>query len=59
MRLPKKRTHRDAAYGSPKIRMQPNYHSEISDSYIDAMQKAVDSGKPTNFSLTPVTEAGW
>lgn len=59
MRLLKKRSHRDAGHGSPKIRMQPNYHSEISESYIDAMQKTVDANKPSNFRLTPVTEPGW
>lgn len=60
MRQPKeKRANHAAAHGSPKIRMQPNYHSEISDSYIKAMQKAVDAQKPEGFRLTPVNEAGW
>lgn len=59
MRQPKKRTERAAAHGSPKIRMQPNYHSEISDSYIEAMQKAVDAQKPEGFRLTPISDAGW
>lgn len=60
MRKPKTRAARHAAaYGSPKIRMQPNYHSEISDIYIEAMQKAVDELKPKDFRLTPISEAGW
>lgn len=59
MRQPKKRANSAAAHGSPKIRMQPNYHSEISDRYIDAMQRAVDEKKPEGFRLTPIGEAGW
>lgn len=59
MRQPKMRTQRTAAHGSPKIRMQPNYHSEISVGYIEAMQKAVDAQKPEGFRLTPIGEAGW
>jgi hypothetical protein len=39
--------------------MQPNYHTEISESYIEAMQKAVDAQKPDNFRLTPISEPGW
>lgn len=41
------------------IRMQPNYHSEINDGYIEAMQAAVNAEKPEGFRLTPITEAGW
>ena len=60
MRQPKaKRGNTTAAHGSPKIRMQPNYHSEISERYIEAIQKAVDAGKPEGFRLTPINEAGW
>lgn len=59
MRLLKRGASRAPAHGSPKIRMQPNYHSEVSSGYIEAMQKAVDAGKPEGFRLTPVTEAGW
>lgn len=60
MRQPKgKRVNHAAAHGSPKIRMQPNYHSEIDGGYIDAMQRAVDVQKPENFRLTPINEAGW
>lgn len=59
MRQPKTRSQRTAAHGSPKIRMQPNYHSEISESYIEAMQRAVDTQKPESFRLTPIGEAGW
>lgn len=59
MRQPKTRGTSTAAHGSPKIRMQPNYHSEISAAYIEAMQRAVDSQKPEGFRLTPISEAGW
>lgn len=59
MRQPKKRANAAAAHGSPKIRMQPNYHSEISDAYIEAMQNAVDAQKPEGFKLTPISESGW
>lgn len=59
MRQPKKRTQGPATYGSPKIRMQPNYHTEISDSYIEAMQRNVDEKKPSGFRLTPINDAGW
>jgi len=59
MRQPKRRGNTTAAHGSPKIRMQPNYHTEISESYIEAMQKAVDAQKPDNFRLTPISEPGW
>lgn len=59
MRKPKVRADRNAAYGSPKVRMQPNYHTEICDGYIVAMQAAVDAQKPEGFRLTPISEAGW
>lgn len=59
MRQPKKRGTSTIAHGSPKIRMQPNYHSEVSEGYIEAMQKAVDAKKPKGFRLTPIGEAGW
>jgi hypothetical protein len=59
MRQPKKRGNANAAFGSPKIRMQPNYHTEISEGYIEAMQKAVDAKKPDNFRLTPICDTGW
>lgn len=60
MRQPKAgRAQQPAVHGSPKIRMQPNYHSEIPESYLDAMQKAVDTAKPEGFRLTAINEAGW
>lgn len=59
MRQPRKRASSHAAHGSPKIRMQPNYHSEISEKYLQAMQVAVDAAKPENFCLTPISDAGW
>lgn len=59
MRHPRQRGASSNAYGSPKIRMQPSYHSEVSEGYLEAMQKAVDDKKPENFHLTPLSEAGW
>jgi hypothetical protein len=59
MRQPKTLAAGRAAHGSPKIRMQPNYHSEISEGYIEAMQAAVDAQKPEGFRLTPISDAGW
>ncbi len=59
MRHLRKRIASIAAHTSPKIRMQPDYHSEISEEYIEAMQKKVDAEKPADFRLTPVTDAGW
>lgn len=48
-----------AASQSPKIRLQPDYHSEVSDDYLEAMQRDVDAKKPEGFRLTPVSDAGW
>lgn len=59
MRHPKQRAGSAVALGSPKIRTQPGYHTEVSDAYLEAMQKAVDEKKPANFSLTPLSDAGW
>jgi hypothetical protein len=39
--------------------MQPGYRSEVSDAYLEAMQKSVDDKKPANFSLVPLSDAGW
>lgn len=38
---------------------QPSYHSEISDEYLDDMQRRVDAEKPEGFKLTPISEPGW
>lgn len=59
MRQPKRQGKPSAVSGSPKIRLQPNYHSEISETYIAAMQKDVDSRKSASFQLTPISDAGW
>lgn len=59
MRHPRKRANAAIAFASPKIRMQPGYHTEVSDAYLEAMQKAVDDRKPANFSLEPLSDAGW
>ena len=44
---------------SRAIRQQPNYNTEISDEYLKALKKKIDSDKPSNFSLTPISESGW
>lgn len=59
MRHLRKRAASAIALGSPKIRMQPGYHTEVGDAYLEAMQKAVDDKKPANFSLEPLSDAGW
>jgi len=59
MRHLRKRASSAIALGSPKIRMQPGYNTEVSDAYLEAMQKAVDEKKPANFSLVPLSDAGW
>lgn len=38
---------------------QPRYHSEISDKYLDALQRQIDALKPEGFQLTPISEPGW
>lgn len=59
MRHLRKRKAHGLAHGSPEIRMQPSYHSEISADYIRQMQAKVDAEKPADFRLTAITEAGW
>lgn len=41
------------------LRSQPNYHSEISDEYLDALQRKIDSEKSEKSKLTPISEPGW
>lgn len=38
---------------------QPPYHSEISEEYLDALQRQVDAAKTHGFTLTPIGEPGW
>lgn len=57
--FPKRAANSAAAHGSRRIRLQPNYHTEISDEYLEKMQEDIDAKKPENFSLTPLSEAGW
>ncbi|AHE55934.1 hypothetical protein [Sphingomonas sanxanigenens] len=59
MRQLKERLGISAAYGSRAIRAQPNYHTEITTEYLDALQRHVDAEKPANFKLTPIGEPGW
>ena len=44
---------------SRAIRQQPNYDTEIPKEYLEALAASVESQKPANFSLTPISEPGW
>lgn len=44
---------------SRAIRQQPNYETEVPDEYLEALQDLVDSRKPKNFVLNPISEPGW
>ena len=44
---------------SRAIRQQPNYDTEVSDEYLEALGRQVDDAKPENFRLTPISEPGW
>lgn len=59
MRTYRKKASFVAVSASRAIRCQPNYHSEISDEYLDGLQNQVNSGKPEGFKLTPISEPGW
>lgn len=59
MRRLKEATNRGLNSISRAIRQQPNYNTEVSDEYLEALRKKVDSQKPDNFSLTPISESGW
>ncbi len=41
------------------IRLQPGYHTEVSDDYLKALAAKIEAEKPKNFSLTPISEPGW
>lgn len=44
---------------SRAIRQQPNYDTEVSDEYLDALKARIEAEKPAGFSLTPISEPGW
>jgi hypothetical protein len=44
---------------SRAIRQQPDYHSEVSNDYLNALEAQVGSQKPENFALIPISEPGW
>ena len=44
---------------SRAIRQQPDYDTEVSKEYLDALLAQVELGKPEGFSLTPISEPGW
>lgn len=58
-RKPKASAVKAARTGTIPPCTQPRYHSEISDKYLDAMQRQVDLLKPEGFALTPVSGPGW
>jgi hypothetical protein len=59
MRRLKEATNRGFNSISNAIRQQPNYNTEVSDEYLEALRKKIDSQKPVNFALTPISESGW
>ncbi len=59
MRKLREATNRGFESISRAIRLQPDYKSEVSDAYLDALALQVDAKKPANFALTPVSEPGW
>jgi hypothetical protein len=44
---------------SRAIQQQPDYGTEVSDEYLDALRARLDTQKPANFALTPISEPGW
>ena len=48
-----------AAPRARRVCSQPSYHTEISDEYLDEMQRRVDAEKPEGFKLTPISAPGW
>lgn len=59
MQKPRTATGRGFLGLSKAIRMQPHYDTEVSDEYLDALRRQVDSQKPDSFRLTPISESGW
>ena len=59
MRRLKEATNRGLNSISNAIRQQPNYNTDVSDEYLEALRKKIDSQKPANFALTPISESGW
>jgi hypothetical protein len=58
-RKPKAATATPVRAGTIPPCTQPRYHSEISDEYLNALQRQVDRLKPEGFKLTPVSGPGW
>jgi len=44
---------------SRAIRQQPDYDTEVSDEYLEALKARIDAKKPANFALAPISEPGW
>lgn len=44
---------------SRAIRQQPDYSSEMSDQFFEALKGRLDRSKPANFKLTPISDPGW
>jgi hypothetical protein len=59
MRRLREATARGLETVSRAIRQQPNYDTEVPEDYLKALGVQIDSQKPANFSLTPISEPGW
>lgn len=56
----KKRENATTTVKPPRsVPVQPRYHDEVSDDYLDALQHRIDAGKPQGFALIPVCQPGW
>ncbi len=59
MRRLREATARGLETVSRAVRQQPNYDTEVSNEYLEALTNHVDSAKPKDFTLTPISEPGW
>ena len=59
MRRLREATARGLETVSRAIRQQPDYDTEMSEEYLKALDAQINSQKPANFSLTPISEPGW
>jgi len=48
-----------AARPTRQVPVQPDYPDEISDSYLEGLQRRIDADKAEDFLLTPITAPGW
>jgi hypothetical protein len=59
MRKPNKASARGLMAVPRAIQQQPDYCTEVSDEYIEALRNRVNREKPVGFKLTPISEPGW